>query len=328
MKIDSQNMINVLRKFPDMILKASLLGDDITFPKQLLNNVIVIGMGGSGFTGDLLKAYMYKTAIQVHVIKDYVLPNFVSRKSLVFAISYSGNTEETISAYRSAIRRGCKVVSISSGGKLQELAKMNKNPHINVPKGIQPRLATPYLFIPILNVLNYSGLIDDQEKKIKACVKNLKAGASNIENSIKDLAGKVKGKIPIIYSSQKLFCVAEKWKTDINENAKTHAFYNVFSEFNHNEICGYENPNGDFHIIILKDSEDHPKIKDRIKVFKKIMKTYDTSLTEIAVKGENFLSRLFSSIWMGTYLGYFLALEYETDPSPVKIIEKFKQKLK
>ena len=102
----------------------------------------------------------------------------------------------------------------------------------------------------------------------------------------------------------------------------------MFSEFNHNEICGYENPKGDFHIIILKDSEDHPKIKDRIKVFKKIMKTYDTSLTEIAVKGKNFLSRLFSSIWMGTYLGYFLALEYETDPTPVKIIEKFKQELK
>ncbi len=327
MNIDSQNMINVLRKFPDMIQKASLLGDDVTFPKQLLNNIVVLGMGGSGFTGDLLKVYLYENAIPVFVIKDYVLPKYVNRKSLVFAISYSGNTEETISAYRSAIRRGCKVVSISSGGKLKELAKMNKNPHINVPTGIQPRLATPYLFIPILNVLNYSGLIDDQEDIVKKCVKNLKSGSYQIEQSVKDLAGKVKGKIPIIYSSQKLFCVAEKWKTDINENAKTHAFYNVFPEFNHNEICGYENPNGNFHIIILKDSEDHQKIKDRIKVFKKIMKPYNISLTEIAVKGDNFLSRLFSSIWMGTYLGYFLALEYETDPSPVKIIEKFKKQL-
>jgi glucose/mannose-6-phosphate isomerase len=328
MNVDKSNMIKTLRTFPDMVKKASSLGDDITFPKQLVENIIVLGMGGSGFTGDLLKVYLHDVPIQIHVVKDYVLPNFVSRKSLVFAISYSGNTEETISAYRFAVRRGCKIISISSGGKLEQLAKMNKNPYIKIPGGIQPRLSVPYLFIPILNTLNYSGIIDEQENIIKKCIKDLKAVSEKIEASGKELASKVKGKIPIIYSSQKLFALAEKWKTDINENAKTHVFYNVFSEFNHNEICGYQNPNGNFHVIIINDTRDHQKIKDRIKVFKKLMKKYDVEITELGITGNNFLTRLLSTIWMGHFFAYYLALEYDTDPTPVEIIEKFKKELK
>ena len=137
MDIDSENMIEVLRSFPDMVKKSSTLGDDITVPKQFVENIVVVGMGGSGYNGDLLKVYLQDIPIQIHVIKDYILPKFVNRKSLVFTVSYSGNTEETIATYRTAIRRGCKVISVSSAGKLEELAKMNKNPHILVPEGIQ-----------------------------------------------------------------------------------------------------------------------------------------------------------------------------------------------
>jgi len=325
--VDKANMIDGLKKFHDMISEVIELGDDITFPKEFIENVVICGMGGSGFTGDLLKVYLQELPIQIHVIKDYDLPHFVQRKSLVFAVSYSGNTEETISAYRSAVRRGCKVITISSGGKLQELSKMNKNPHIKVPQGVQPRVSIPYLFIPILNVLSYSGIIDDQEKIIKKCYAELKSASEKIENGSKDLAAKLKGKLPLIYSSNRIFCVAEKWKTDINENAKTHAFYNTFSEFNHNEICGYENPNLASHIIIISDKQDNLRIKDRIKVFKKLIGQYKVPVTEIAIMGENFLTRLFSGILMGLFLSYYLALEYNTDPSPVNIIEKFKKEL-
>lgn len=328
MKVDSQNMIDTLRNFPDMVERASSLGEDITFPKQFVDNIIVIGMGGSGFTGDLLRAYLHDVAIPVHVVKDYVLPKFTGKKSILFALSYSGNTEETVAAYRSAIRRGYKIVTISSGGKLQKLAKMNKTPHIQIPSGIQPRLSTSYLFIPILNTLNYSGIIDDQEPTIKKCVKDLKAVSKKLETSGKELALKVKNKIPIIYSSQKLFAIAEKWKTDINENAKTHVFYNVFPEFNHNEICGYQNPQGNFHVVIINDAEDHPRIKERIKVFKKLMRKYNIEITELGITGDNFLTRLLSTIWMGQFFAYYLALEYKTDPTPVEIIEKFKKELK
>lgn len=324
---DTANMIKVLREFPKMVEASQKIGDDITIPKEFVENIIVIGMGGSGYNGDLLKTYLHDHPIQIHVVKDYTLPKFVNRKSLVFAMSYSGNTEETIAAYRLAIRRGCKIVSVSAGGKLQELAKMNKNSHVEIPSGIQPRLSTPFQFIAMLNILSLSGVIDEQEKKIKKLSKNLKASAKTIENSGKNIAINLVNKIPIIYSSQKMFCIAEKWKTDINENAKVHAFYNMFSEFNHNEICAYESSTHKVHVVIVSDIKDHQRIKKRIKIFKKLLNKYKTPVTHVEIKGESLLTRLMSSIWMGLFTAYYLAMEYDTDPTPVKIIEQLKKDL-
>ncbi|MEM4397823.1 MAG: SIS domain-containing protein, partial [Candidatus Woesearchaeota archaeon] len=176
-EVDKQNMISVLRNIPNMFSEVIDLGDDITFQKEFIENVAVLGMGGSGFTGDLVSSYLSDLKdfpMKIFVIKDYNLPDFIQKKSLVFAVSYSGNTEETISAYRTALRRGCRVVAISSGGKLEELSKMNKNPFIKVPKGVQPRLAFPYMFVPILNVLSYSGLIDEQTEILKKLSVDLK----------------------------------------------------------------------------------------------------------------------------------------------------------
>ena len=327
MTTDSGNMTKVLAKFPYMLKEAMDYGKKIKF--ENVDNIVVVGMGGSGYNGDLLKVYLYDQPLNIHVVKNYTLPKFADNKTLVFAVSYSGNTEETVAAYRTAIKRCCKVVSIASGGKLEELAKMNKNPHIAIPKGIQPRLSTLYQFVGMLNVLVNSGLVMDQTTIYNDTIASLKQSSQRIEENGKDLAKKLHGVTPIIYSSQKLFCIAEKWKTDINENAKTHAFYNMFSEFNHNEICAYENPVGNFHIVIVSDQDDHPRIKKRIKIFKELVsKDYDTPVQEIAITGDNYLTRLVSSVWMGLYLAYYLALEYDIDPTPVKIIESLKKDLK
>ena len=328
MNLDSENMIFVLREFPEMLEKALSFADNLQLPKKQIDNIMVVGMGGSGYNGDLLKVYLKDLKIPINVIKDYTLPSYTNKNTLLFVASYSGNTEEPIAAYRSAIRRGINMICISSGGKLEELAKMNKTPHILIPKGIQPRLSTAYQFVAMLNVLQNLEIIKNQEKDIKLTIKNLKTSAEKIENAGKDLAKKIKDKIPIIYSSQEMFCIAEKWKTDINENAKTHAFYNTFSEFNHNEICAYENTGDNFYIIIINDERDHPRIKKRIEVFKKLIRSYNISITEISITGDHFLTRLFSSVWMGLFLAYYLALEYNRDPSPVKIIESLKKQLK
>ncbi len=325
--IDKENMIEVLRSFPQMAEDASKLGDDVTFPKDFIENITICGMGGSGYNGDLLKVYLHKLPIRIDVIKDYDLPFYVSKKSLFFAMSYSGNTEETISAYRLALRRGCKVISLSAGGKLKELAKMNNNLHISIPGEIQPRLSTPYQFVPLLNALSYSGIIEEHDQIIKKCIFDLKNSSSRIESAGKDVAMKLKGKTPLIYSSSRMFCLAEKWKTDINENAKTHAFYNVFPEFNHNELCAFENTGKDYHVIIISDKEDSDKVKDRIKTFKKTISQYKVDVTEIGIAGDNMLTKLLSGVWMGLFLSYYLALEYGRNPTPVNIIEKFKKEL-
>ena len=124
-----------------------------------------------------------------------------------------------------------------------------------------------------------------------------------------------------------MFCIAEKWKTDVNENAKTHAFYNMIPEFNHNELCAYQSKNNNFHIIFLNDAKDHPRIKDRIEAFKKLVKPYNIPMTEIAITGNDLLARLMTGIWMGLFFSYYLALEYGIDPTPVEIIEKLKKEL-
>ena len=164
--VDKENMIEILRNYPNMVRDAISFGDDVSMQREFIEDIVIAGMGGSGFAGDLLKVYLSDMPLRIHVVKDYNLPEFVGKKSLVVAVSYSGNTEETISAYRSALRRGCRLISISSGGKIKQLSDMNKTPYISVPGKIQPRLSTPYLFISLLNILSFSGIIDEQGNKI------------------------------------------------------------------------------------------------------------------------------------------------------------------
>jgi glucose/mannose-6-phosphate isomerase len=323
--IDKSNMKSILQKFPDMIKESLELGKNIII-EQNIRNICVTGMGGSAFSGDLLKTYLQNIEIPIFVNKTYYLPKYINKEnSVLFAISYSGNTEETISAYRLAIKRGLKPISISSGGKLEKLSEINESPFIKIPKGYPPRLSTPFLFFPLLNILQNSNLIDKQDELIQECIAQI--NNPKIIDRAKVLSERIKNKIPIIYSSARIFCIAEKWKTDINENAKAPAFYNIFSEFNHNEINAYINLIGDYFVVIIKDQEDHERIKKRIKIIKKIIMEKEVDLMEISITGDNFLTRLISGIYLGLWVSYYLALEYHIDPTPVEIIENLKKEL-
>ncbi|MBN2423285.1 bifunctional phosphoglucose/phosphomannose isomerase [Candidatus Woesearchaeota archaeon] len=321
---DKSNMHEILERFPKMIKEAMELGKDIKIEADI-KNIFITGMGGSAYPGDLLKCYLDDIKIPVFVNKSYSLPKYVNKETLLFAVSYSGNTEETISAYREAIRKKANVVAVCSGGKLEKLAKMNKTPLVLVPKGLQPRLSTIYLSVPLLTILHNSGIIPSQEnilKKTAAALKN-----PGIKEKAKELASKIKGKVPVIYSSQRTFCIAEKWKTDINENAKTPAFYNIFPEFNHNETNAYVNIIGEYFVVMIKDEQDHPRVKKRINIIKKLIMKKGVDIMEIAITGNDFLTRLISGFYLGLWVSYFLALEYETDPTPVEIIEDLKKEL-
>ncbi|MBN1502785.1 bifunctional phosphoglucose/phosphomannose isomerase [Candidatus Woesearchaeota archaeon] len=323
-QIDKSDMGKVLAEFPEMIRDAMELARDINIEDDI-ENIFICGMGGSAFSGDLLKCYLQNFKIPVFINKNYSLPKYVNSKTLLFAVSYSGNTEETISQYREGIRRKAKIVSISSGGKLKELAAMNKNPHVLVPKGIQPRLSTPFLFVPMLTVLQNIKLIPNQKKLLLDSIDALENPI--IKDRAQELASKIKNKIPIIYSSDRIYCIAEKWKCDINENAKTPAFYNLFPEFNHNEINGYVNLVGTYFAILIRDLDDHERVKKRIGIIKKLILSKGVEVTEIAITGNSYLIRLLSGIYMGLWVSYHLALEYNVDPTPVEIIEDLKKEL-
>ncbi|MFH0876298.1 MAG: bifunctional phosphoglucose/phosphomannose isomerase [archaeon] len=322
--LDKSDVKSVLEKYPSMIREAISLGKDVSIPGGI-KNIFITGMGGSAFPGDLLKCAIKELNIPIFVNKGYNLPKHADSQSLVFAVSYSGNTEETISSYRDALRKKAIVVAISSGGKLEELSIINKNIHIKVPGGFQPRLSTPYLFVPMVNVLFKAGLIKDYSIVLETTINVLNNGQA--AEKARNIASRLKGKIPLIYSSDEFFAVAEKWKCDINENSKVPAFYNVFPEFNHNEICSYLNPIGNFFVIFIKDESDSDRVKKRFAIVKRLITKRGIDVIELSLSGEHVLTRILTGIYIGLWVSYYLALEYHQDPTPVAIIEELKKEL-
>jgi len=321
--IDTCNMKSVLEDFPLQIEKGFELGGNVKVENDI-DKIIVTGMGGSALAGEILRAY-FDIKIPIFVNKDYVLPESVNSKTLVFAISYSGNTEETISSYRNALRKGTRIVVIASGGKLDILARKQSIPYINIPRGIQPRMAYGYLFFSILRALQNSGIIDSVESDLRVLIKTLQKDIFREKGE--ELAELLVGKTPLIYSSQKMYAVAYKWKINFNENSKIHAFCNVFPEMNHNEILGYTKVTEDYYVIILKNDEDHQRIKIRMDATKELIKKKKVPVTEIGITGANHLSKIFSGIYIGDWVSYYLALKNGVDPTPVDIIEEFKKKI-
>ena len=293
----------------------------------LVNSIIITGMGGSAIAGDVLRSYLSEiTNLRVEVNRGYKLPRWADENTLVIVSSYSGNTEETISAYKNAMKKKCKVLGIATGGKIKEMFEKNNHAFLKLPKGMQPRNAICYSFFTMLKVLENSGMVPKQTQYIKETVKALQKPM--LRTAAKDLAKSLVGKVPLIYSSEKLKVVAYRWKCEFNENAKIHAFSGTLPELNHNELVGFTKRLADFHVIFLKDQDDDKHIKKRIAITKKLVKHYNVPVTEIGIAGPDRLTRMFSAIFMGDMTSYYLALEYGTDPTPVEIIERLKEMLK
>lgn len=321
-QIDSQNLLGFLDNTPKHYQQAMSLGSNIR--ANDIERIIICGMGGSAIAGDLLKS-LINQEINTEVIKEYTIPDYHDRKTLAFIISYSGNTEETISAYRKARRLGCKTILITSNGHLQSSSKINMDPLIAVPKGIQPRAAIPYLFFPMLNVLISSGLVDDYNSEYEQLIKAL--NNPKLKETGKELAEKIGTKTPLIYGSPFYKAVAYRWKTQFNENSKIFAFNNAFSELNHNELEAYENNPQDYFIITLSDNSENRRIKDRIRITNIILKEKNLLHTQLNMSGTSRLTKLFTTVLIGDYTSLFHALQRGIDPSPVKVIENFKEKL-
>ena len=293
----------------------------------LINSVVITGMGGSAIAGDIMKTYLSDLGdLRVEVNRAYKLPAWVDENTLVIVCSYSGNTEETLSCYKDAIRKKSKIVGITTGGKLKVLLEKNNLPLIKLTKGLQPRCAIAYLFFTQLKILENSKLIPKQTEYIKETVKAL--NKPMLDHAAKDLAKSLVNKIPLIYASNKLGTVAYRWKCEFNENSKIHAFTHMLPELNHNELVGFTKRLADFHVIFLRDQDDDKHIKKRIKITKSLVKKYNVPVTEIGVSGPDKLTRMFSAIFMGDMTSVYLAKEYGINPEPVEIIEKLKDMLK
>ena len=321
-KPSSEEYLNVLLNLPDQLGEAYALGEGISF--RGINKIVFSGMGGSGISGDLLKTYLHGK-LYVSVFKDYE-PDFVDDKTLFIAESYSGNTAETLSSTKAALRKYAKVLVVTSGGELKELAQHHSAACIDVPKGFQPRAAIAYLFMPLLRVLESSGFIADQSKEVRKAIAALHK--ENFSEKAEHLAMNIAGKVPMLYASRKYYPVAYRWKTQINENAKTHAFSHTIPEMCHNELVGYNLLKAQYYAIFLTSAEEDEAIKNRIKATKDLISGMGTATNVIQIRGDSFLARLFSAIHLGDLTSYYLAKRYNVPPTDVHVIDELKRKLR
>jgi glucose/mannose-6-phosphate isomerase len=330
LSFDTEDILSQYRSLAQDIKKAFDMGEQWSFQplKAPIDQLVFIGVGGSAISFDFLKAYLINLGINkpIFVVRDYNVPNTVTANSLVFVASYSGETEETLSAYKTAFRITQNIFTVSSGGKLEEICNLNKTPFLQVPKGYQPRTAAlSYLFFPFLKALEKLRVLPPQDNSVIQIMNTvLKPNFKDLAISISE---KLVDKIPLIYSSNLMYPVAYRLKTAINENAKVHAFSHAYSELNHNELMGFTNLKASYHIITFRFNHDHRRIQKRMDAMKDITNTKGVATTEIALSGEDFLTKLISAVYVGDLIAIYLALRYKTDPSPVLLVEEFKKKI-
>lgn len=305
-------MLEHLIKFPTYVSKGYALGKDFKI-KGKINKILVCGMGGSGVSGDILRDYANN--IPVFVNKSYDIPGFVDKNTLAVVISYSGNTEETISAYEKVKEKTKKKLIIASGGILGG----EKNV-IKVPSGLPPRYSLPFLFFSMLRVLNNSKIVE-KDFDLEEIVKNLK---SVDHEETKIIAKSIISHYPLIYAPEGYGSVAYRWQTQFNENSKLLAHSQVFPEQNHNEIEATKTH--DWQVIMLRDPKAHERINKRMDIIAEPKEYWEHR--QVWLKGSSKLSKMFYGILYGDLVSYYLALECGNDPTKQDKIDDLKEKLK
>lgn len=340
-KFDPQNMITAVESFASHCREAQGLALDVeltSIDTSRVRNIFILGMGGSGVGGNILGVlYEDKLPLSITTIKDYDPPAALDDESLVFAVSYSGNTEETMSAVGQAISRHAQVVAVTSGGKLQDLAEEHNLPCVRVPSGLQPRAALGYLAIPLMVMVErlWPSLPGTDFEALFEFIDTLsKRWGHTLEhdsNSAKVMAERIKGRMPVIYGCSGASGVAAmRWKTQLNENAKTPAYFQIFSELDHNEIVGWHNlleMSKNVIIIMLHDGATHIQNRKRIEITKNLIEDNVGDIMEIEATGETMAQQLLGQIYFGDFISVYLALTYATDPTPVDRIESLKKML-
>jgi len=332
-RLDTSGMLEVVARFPAQCREALALGEQAELPEEGLagfSRVLCVGMGGSGITGDLLARLL---SCEVIPCRGYEVPAFIGEETLLVGVSYSGNTEETLSAFEQGLSRTPRALAISSGGKLRELAEKRGIPWIRIPSGYQPRAALGYLLFTLLSVFRRLGALKADLAGALAVLEfqAKELGPKALGNRAQELALALWGRVPLIYGAHGHTApVAFRWKTQINENAKQPAFWAELPELCHNEIVGYELTDRVLpgaRVVFLRTDHDHPRASARIEILKEVLARRGLSYLEVAGEGEDEAAQLFSLLYLGDWVSVYLALLNRVDPTPVRPIQELKERL-
>jgi len=310
-----------------MVKNSITLTNHANLPKYEFDKIIISGVGGSAISGDLLVDLLRDTfPLPIQVSREYHLPAYADQKTLVFCISYSGNTIETLSQFTEALENRCKIISITSGGKLEEWSQKLEQPYVKLPVNYPSRMAIPYLIIPMLIYLQNMDLIDFQ-KDIQESIELLYNVSYDMQ--LDSIAQSLLQKQIVVYTQCKLQALAKRMSTQFNENVKIPIRYAIFPELNHNEISIYENDLFDeaIAVIFLRDTGESEEIKTHINLTQQIIQK-KVETFEIWPHGYSLLTRMFTLLRKIDYLSLKLAHLYNTNPMNVPMIDFFKEELK
>lgn len=339
-RIDRSGMRKNVSRLPEMIGEAEKLAAYISLPAPAaVRQILVLGMGGSAIAGEFAADLFSKSAkAPIITCRNYSLPAYVSGETLVFALSYSGGTEETLAAVKEADKKGARIICITSGGRLKELADSRRWPLFLIPGGLQPRAALPYLLLPLLTSLErlkLASLAGEEIKEAAALLSKLREewgpGKPARANPVKQLAKKITGKLPIVFGvSGTTGAAALRLKCQLNENSKITALLNLFPELDHNEIVNLsllKREAHNFALLVLRDEDDSERIKKRIEITKSLLVRQLGGASELVSQGKSPLARAFSLVMFGDYLSVYLAILAGCDPTPVEVIARLKKEL-
>ncbi len=338
-EIDQSDMLSDLANTSDYCRDAIKRAKQVDVPKNVKpQNIVIVGMGGSAMGGELLKDWLHDTLpVSIEVCRDYNLPAYVTKDTLVIANSYSGNTEETLTAFLSAKQKKCTICAITSGGLLGDFCTKLHVSHVLIPSGLQPRVALPYMFFSLPVVLEKMGVVSNVDAELEDAIEVVesvsKENALEVplkDNKAKSIAEKIVDTMPVIYGFRQYTSVAHRMKAQFNENSKVPSKSESFPELNHNETMGYDAPkilNEKISVIVIRDPDEPLEIKNRIETTVELVFKKAKTLTEITAKGQSKLGKMFSVLCLGDYVSVYLAVLQNKDPTPVKIIDKVKAEL-
>jgi glucose/mannose-6-phosphate isomerase len=302
---------------------------------QGVQHVVMSGMGGSALPGVMIPVWP-GVAVPFEVSRGYRIPSYVGPKTLFVASSYSGNTEETLEAFDTALQTGATIVVIAAGGQLAERARQHSLPLYTIPGGVQPRMCAFYFMRAIADILTQYGLASADDSVLNGVGEWLGEQArqwgSEVpveQNLAKQIARDLCGKTAIIYSGPLMAPAANKWKICINENAKNLAWWGQYSEFNHNEFIGWsshpvEKP---FGVVEIRSSLEHPRMARRFEVSEQLLSGLRPSPIVVEPHGDTVLEHMVWSICLGDVVSVYLALLNGVNPTPVALVERLKKEL-
>ena len=325
-------MNKMIARFPEQLEEALKIAEKVSLKKHNapLRSVFISGLGGSGIGGNFVQEFVRPHCkLPVLVSKGYHAPAWANKHTLAICSSYSGNTEETLSTLEQLLGTGAKIVCISSGGKLLEMAKSHGLDYVQLPTGwSSPRACLGYSVVGQLGVLRAAGLIPLKLfTQVKNAWKLLNRDDADIQKKAKKIAGFLVDKTPVLYIADQMEAVAVRWRQQINENAKMLAWHHVVPEMNHNELVGWRNNRPDVAAVWLRNRDDFHRTSVRMDINKEIVEHFTGTSIEVWSKGKTHIEKAFYLVYLGDWMSYFLAEIRDIDPVEIKVIDYLKGEL-